>query len=406
MEKPFIFFAFANSVDNPLPNLKEEERALLNMALNLKMDLGLIDFITPIQTTTDDFFHYIAKVGNKISILHFSGHADQVHLELDQSAKYSIDQFCGLIGGLSNLKLVFLNGCATKGMVEKLLDAEVKAVIATSRVVDDEEATKFSMAFYHAFSSKGKSLRFAFNQAVSTLAAQHRPAEPDKFIARSSMGRITQNKQDKDPIPWALYYRQQEEFVLDWQWINENAHPEFDEAMNLRIQTLRQDITQIKTKYKQLVLECNNMEAGLAAIAPDNPGYNTFKSLVEANKDQQKELQKELDQKLQLIKKEIDQHDSSKNAERLVTAINNLNYNPQIISFEKLYVHPFSAAAFVLQGSGSCGQDLLKDRLLDFAGIRFEFKEICIDFFFQSIQNAQQRQRNLGPPENRVGISF
>ncbi|HHH50698.1 MAG TPA: CHAT domain-containing protein [Saprospiraceae bacterium] len=384
MAKPVIFFAFANSIERYLPNLKKEERALMDMALQLKMDQGLIDFIPPMQISSDDLFHYIAKIGEQINILHFSGHAASYHLELDHSQKYNIDQFCNLIGGLNHLKLVFLNGCSTKGMVDKLLAAGVQAVIATSESIDDYTATDFSIAFYHAFSTKGKSLRFAFNQAVSNLSNQ--PTEADKFIARSSMGRFDALA-ERDPLPWALYYNNDDQLILDWQWISEDAHPEFDEEINLKIESLRKNIADLNNQIKKLQKDKASLDLAIANLGgadSGNPAIAGLLPLIQDNITQQETLQAEISRQHSLIKAEINQHDKVQLKERLIAALNNLNYNTQIFNFEKILLEGKNYGAFILQGSGMCGQDILEKRLLDFAGIRYDYKEILIDFASKS----------------------
>ena len=412
MAKPVIFFAFANSIERYLPNLKKEERALMDMALQLKMDQGLIDFIPPMQITSDDLFHYIAKIGDRINILHFSGHAASYHLELDHSQKYKIDQFCNLIGGLNHLKLVFLNGCSTKGMVDKLLAAGVQAVIATSEEVDDYSATDFSIAFYHAFSSKGKSLRFAFNQALSNLTNQ--PTEADKFIARSSMGRFDALA-ERDPLPWALYYKNEDQVILDWQWISADVHPEFDETINLRIQTLRRNIAELNNQIKKLQKEKASLDLAIDALGgadSGNPAIAGLLPLIKTNIAKQTEIHTQITKQHTLIKAEINQHDKVQLKERLTAALNNLNYNSQILNFENILLENKNHGAFILQGSGMCGQDILEKRLLDFAGIRYEYKEILIDFaskthkplanvkdIWDRIQNDLQLPNDSSPTE-------
>ena len=53
-----------------------------------------------------------------------------------------------MLGLSEQLQLIFLNGCATQGQVKALLDAGVKAVIATAAPINDAMATDFAGQFY------------------------------------------------------------------------------------------------------------------------------------------------------------------------------------------------------------------------------------------------------------------
>ena len=207
---PYLFFAFANSPTSYLPNLKKEERGVLSTFRQLKSE-GLIDFDHIEQTRPKDMFNMFSQFGDKIQVLHYSGHADSLAMELDESA-YSAEQLATLISGWNQLQLVFLNGCSTGEMVDLLLDKGVKAVIATSEKIADNKACDFSIAFYKAFSQKGKPLKVAFTQAISTL--KDMPIKEEQaFISRGVRQRkIGQQKE----IPWAMYYREEAAAVLDW----------------------------------------------------------------------------------------------------------------------------------------------------------------------------------------------
>ena len=159
--RPLVFFAFANSPARYLPNLKTEERGILYHFTPLKHLSQIVDFEHREQTSAKDFFNILSQIGDKITVLHYSGHAGSMSMELDDG-DFSIERLCTLISGLEKLELVFLNGCSTGPMVDMLLEKGVKAVIATSEEVADNKACDFSLAFYKAMAIEGNSKDWNF----------------------------------------------------------------------------------------------------------------------------------------------------------------------------------------------------------------------------------------------------
>ena len=58
-----------------------------------------------------------------------------------ESAAADAGGLAAFLGQQDGLLLVFLNGCSTQQQTQGLLDANVSAVISTSRVIDDQVAT-------------------------------------------------------------------------------------------------------------------------------------------------------------------------------------------------------------------------------------------------------------------------
>ncbi len=280
--KPFIFFAFANTVDRYLPNLKKEEQGILELCTRLKHVSGVIDFEYRSQTTAKDFFNIISQTANKITILHYSGHAGSEMFDLDDEA-YGIDQLCNLISGLPNLKLVFLNGCSTGEMVDLLLEKGVKAVIATSENINDNKACHFSLRFYETLSIEGKSLRKAFSDAVSTLKNTSLKNE-DVFISRSII--IDETKLNQGQIPWGLYYREVDKSILNEPMIGNTINTidgikkelrrllvqqNTQTALELLIEKLDENSSHMTTAYLRLA-NLNSLERDIAVgIATNIP---------------------------------------------------------------------------------------------------------------------------------------
>lgn len=144
-----LLFCFANSGNPPLETLQKEYEgidSLLDARNNLKHFLKV-----PLPfATTDSVVQKINTYRDSLAVFHFSGHAGQTVLLLEDTAA-GAKGMARLLARCPNLKLVFLNGCSTKKHIEQLTTHGVKAVIiATHAPVKDPVATKFSKAFYTA----------------------------------------------------------------------------------------------------------------------------------------------------------------------------------------------------------------------------------------------------------------
>ena len=148
--KPVILAAFANDQGRFLESLQQESDALSD-ALRAKKDGGYIDLEVQQGASIERLFALIGRYGDDLALLHYGGHANGAVLDLQASGGTNAQAhgagLAQLLGSLPNLKLVFLNGCATQGHVEALLAAGVPAVIATSAPVEDDIALQFAKAF-------------------------------------------------------------------------------------------------------------------------------------------------------------------------------------------------------------------------------------------------------------------
>ena len=124
-----------------------------------------------------DIFAAFRRHRDRIAIFHFAGHAgsDRLLLEAAGGAGRPADA-AGLAAFLAQqhgLALVFLNGCATRGQAQGLLDAGVAAVIATSQAIRDDVAAEFAGQFYTSLAgtreATGCTLRAAFDEAVGAV---------------------------------------------------------------------------------------------------------------------------------------------------------------------------------------------------------------------------------------------
>ncbi|GAA0859870.1 CHAT domain-containing protein [Aliiglaciecola litoralis] len=161
-ELPVVFLAFANDQDRHLATLKEESRAIFQ-ALQPLEQINALAIHREESAEFDELYADLLSYRDRIVIFHYAGHADGSTLQLEGGTG-GAGGIAGLLGQQSSLKLVFLNGCATKNQVKLLHDAGVPAVIATAVKISDSKATKLSTAFYAAL-AEGHSIYEAFESA-------------------------------------------------------------------------------------------------------------------------------------------------------------------------------------------------------------------------------------------------
>lgn len=219
---PVILLAFSNSKDDYLKNLVEEEKDILK-SLQDHDDRGFIQVHRVAHTEIKDIFDDVNRYSERIAIFHYAGHAGDSYLQLQDDAgeekQASVKGLAQLLGRQPALQLVFLNGCATRGWIEHLFQAGVKAVVATTVKIDDRQATDFAEQFYRALAAGRQSIKNAFETAKNFLESDtaHRGE-----IGIHDMGEATRggnrNAQEKAAgLPWGLYVNKDAEAVLDWR---------------------------------------------------------------------------------------------------------------------------------------------------------------------------------------------
>jgi WD40 repeat protein len=179
ISKPVIFLAFANVRDGSvtyLRNLPEELRRI-RAALEPARRAGLCDIVERMNTTMEEILDVFQhpEYRNRIAIFHYGGHANGYQLLLEssegQKSPAYASGFAAFLGEQRGLQLVFLNGCSTKAQAQRLLDAEVKVVIATSQEIIDDIATELAVRFYAGLASSAN-IRTAFNEATAAIRTE------------------------------------------------------------------------------------------------------------------------------------------------------------------------------------------------------------------------------------------
>lgn len=90
----------------------------------------------------------------------------------------------------------FLNGCSTRPQVARLLAANVAAVIATDRAINDGAALTFAVGFYTALIS-GRIIRQVFEESSGAASANH-----GSNLRHVSVGNAHVDPLDEPGLPW------------------------------------------------------------------------------------------------------------------------------------------------------------------------------------------------------------
>ncbi|MEZ4687782.1 MAG: CHAT domain-containing protein [Bacteroidia bacterium] len=165
---------------------------------------------------------------NELTIFHYAGHANGEQLFFQDSAA-DANGLAELLSQLPQLKLVFLNGCETLEQIDGLLERGVKAVLATSRPINDAMARVLSAAFYRAL-AQGKNLGDAFKEAQEETRSYPRDLvnkTGNRFSNAPQAGGQAGNVFD-----WGLYAR--EDADLEWKLTQLLPDPEGEMFDNLR----------------------------------------------------------------------------------------------------------------------------------------------------------------------------
>lgn len=213
--QPVILLSFSNDADNYLPKIIAEQKAIKSLLLDF-VDKNYLHVRDIQRASTEEIFYLINRYHNQVVILHYAGHAEGTALQLEKEIGVvqmaNVRGIAGLLGTQKRLKLVFLNGCATKGQVQTLLDNGVQAVIATNVSIEDDHAQQFATQFYQALTN-GNTLKEAFTKAKAFLETMS--DAPQIKDSNETRGFLTE-EEEAISFPWGLYLRKDAENILDW----------------------------------------------------------------------------------------------------------------------------------------------------------------------------------------------
>jgi hypothetical protein len=214
MSSPVVFLAFSNDADAHLELLKAESKGVFG-ALR---DLDRQDFVKVHREESadvDELFEALLTFKDRIAIFHYGGHADAGTLRLEGGAGHA-GGIAGLLGEQANLKLVFLNGCATRPQVDRLLAAGVKAIIATSVPIRDDKASEFAARFYQALASR-RTIGQAFGLAQDLLKTRYGDVREIGVVKLRGVD-MGESPDAGDAIPWGLFVKEEhQDEVMSWK---------------------------------------------------------------------------------------------------------------------------------------------------------------------------------------------
>ena len=186
------------------PPLKEldEEAANIRDAL---LKSGLCEPHILLAASADRIFQELNERGDRVVAIHYAGHANGEGVLLPSGERSNpngqlshIEGLAGRLKQLKKLRVVFLNGCATRDQVTDLLEAGVPAVIATLRGIDDAVARDFATAFYDSLSTN-----HSIDEALQ--AGESRVQERRGGSVRGAYLEQFQIDQGPEQWPWKLY---------------------------------------------------------------------------------------------------------------------------------------------------------------------------------------------------------
>lgn len=206
-----LYFAFANDSKEYLPLLTQEAKAIETVLAPGDLKQQRYRAVFDFSTTRDELVNKLTTYGDDIVLFHFSGHAGSKWLKTQEEITHK-KGMASLLGQCKRLKLVFLNGCSTKGQLEDLLNAGVPAVIATNSPVPDDKAKEISAQFYKAL-SLDEQIGRAFEQAQGKLHTSH----PDTAF-ELHRGVAPEEEWDEGfGEQWGFYVAKGKEEILKWQ---------------------------------------------------------------------------------------------------------------------------------------------------------------------------------------------
>lgn len=144
---------FENDKNKPLSFLKEECDAIDAQLINKNIQKEIIQ-----DAGVTVFMDKLAKLQDKMTIFHFSGHHGADALQFSDDI-FNDKGLTAILNKAPRLKMVFINGCATQKIVEALTNVPV--VIGTADPVYDHFAKTLSTRFYELLLNDPKYIQYS-----------------------------------------------------------------------------------------------------------------------------------------------------------------------------------------------------------------------------------------------------
>ena len=394
MAVPYIYLAFANSDTEVFLKSIDIERNEIRNRLAMFDSRGLLKFGVFDNLRKEDLEETLPEYTQHVQIFHYGGHAGEdestntFKLAL-KNINYSEDEFARMIGNFPNLKLVFLNGCSTKGMVARLHQAGVKAVLATSAKINDAKAAKFAIKFYRYLTIEGHTLHTAFDQAASTLGEE----AAQEVTVRFMKGAV--DPESNEVMPWGLYFKSSEdpakdkllkEEILSWQLLGAADQLISGELRDMLLEyeaELDKSEERKKKIYKSLKRNKRLLGFEEEEDEPDQESIQELKDDILALENELKEIDAKLEgMRIKIASQSLEDNNSKIRAE-LLRKLEGINYKDQVSKFRRFSNTQIPTQAFIVQGTPACGHEILLQRYLGLLGIKSKNIYTRIDIPFQ-----------------------
>jgi len=163
-QPPSILLACSQSYQDGtrVSPLLAERRAIARL-LEGAENQGACQLIQEDVAPHSSFMHLLEKHSFRqpISVLHVCG-------TYSEAENWELEALSAAIGTLPDLKLVFLNGCGSRELVEMLLLKDIPAVIATQSDTPNAELSLMAHTFYKSLGN-GSSLLAAFEAVMASF---------------------------------------------------------------------------------------------------------------------------------------------------------------------------------------------------------------------------------------------
>jgi hypothetical protein len=360
MEKPFVYLAFANQTKDEksegfLPALREEMQGLKDAFLPFVVN-DSIGWMTDENVSAEALATSLPRISTndkRPKIIHFSGHAGKDYWKLTDG-KLDDNQLNNLVFGMKNVSLVFMNACCTEPLRDYFLDTiGVKAVIATSENIKDQEAKDFAIAFYNNLALPGKTLESAFRNACGAL--KFFPTEDVVVPASRHRGivRLGANGEVKKSFAWGIYWK--DEAAKEWIFNDNLASgiPQGLENVWKEYGDIRQQISEKEVEVQKQIADFEAM------LKSQNLPEIAFKFTFDATRTVFLTPLTKLYAEADKMRQALENVDRSA---KLKSQIDQFNFSSEIVAITEKYPN-LPNGAYILRGKEGCGLGFLSKKI-------------------------------------------
>ena len=201
MSLPVILLVFANDLENPERYLKELDGEQVDLINLLRPFFRVEACPHAVPQHIEKVFHIF---GETVGIFHFAGHAGPNAIQLAEGKLAYVQGLAPLVAMQGGVKLVFLNGCSTFGQIEAYRKANVPAVIATDKPINDNFAREFASLFYANFVESKQGLSLSRSFEATRYQIELRYPSPSAYYSR---GFKPKKEEYGDNFPYILYLK-------------------------------------------------------------------------------------------------------------------------------------------------------------------------------------------------------